>query len=93
MKNIATLLLIILLAAMAAGCASFSKYAIDEKPTIKIDTSLCGVWKLMDDKYSQRYIVIQHAGQLLAQLLSVTDSDRHAIAEEFGWEFEKKNGK
>jgi hypothetical protein len=89
MKNIATLLLIILLAAMAAGCASFSKYAIDEKPTIKIDTALCGIWKLIEDKYPQRFLILQHSGQYLAQILSVSDSERNSTAEQFGIQFEK----
>lgn len=88
MRHSVTLLLALFIT-FAAGCNSFSKYSIDEQPTVKIDTSLCGVWKLVKDSSSKRFIVIQYSGQHIARLQSVTDSDRNATSEEFGWEFEK----
>src|ERR1044072_2472976 len=41
---------ILLLAAGIQACDSYSKYKIDSKPLIKIDTGLLGIWKDKEDK-------------------------------------------
>lgn len=41
------LILIVLCGALLAGCRSYSKYPIDDRPLEKLDTSLLGIWKIV----------------------------------------------
>ena len=42
------------------GCKSYSKYTIDSKPSIKIDTGLLGIWKAVEDTDKANFILIQN---------------------------------
>ena len=50
----------ILLITLIAGCKSYSKYTIDDRPLIKIDTSLFGTWKAREDTDTKNFILIQN---------------------------------
>ncbi len=50
---------LISLAAFATGCDNYAKYPIDEKPSIKPDRSLLGIWKPVADKNPANYVLIQ----------------------------------
>ncbi len=41
------------------GCRGYSKYTIDEKPQLIIDTSLLGIWKAIEDTDKADYILVQ----------------------------------
>jgi hypothetical protein len=44
-----------------ASCESYSKYTIDEKPTIKIDDNMLGIWKVLEDTNHFDYFIVQDA--------------------------------
>lgn len=60
MKNTLLSLGIGLLTACLAGCQSYSKYTIDEKPIVKYDNNLLGIWKAVEDTNRFDYIIIQN---------------------------------
>jgi hypothetical protein len=45
----------------SVGCISFSPVAIDEKPSIKIDENLVGIWKMREDTNSHDYFVVENS--------------------------------
>ena len=59
MKTVIRYSIFILQFAMAFGCKSYSKYPIDEKPLVKIDTNLLGIWKVVEDTNKKDYILVQ----------------------------------
>ena len=59
MKNCLQYMLVLLIGS-AFGCKSVSKYTIDSKPLIKIDTGLLGIWKAKEDTDVSNYILVQN---------------------------------
>ncbi len=59
--NLNRCLLMLFVFANVVGCKSYSKFSIDEHPTIKIDSGLLGIWKPMEDTDKSRasFILIQ----------------------------------
>lgn len=51
--------LAISVAATMTGCNNYAKYTIDEKPMVKPDRSLLGIWKPLGDKNPNNYLLIQ----------------------------------
>ena len=49
----------ILLAACIGGCKSYAKYAIDKAGEVKIDSSLLGSWKAVEDTDKANFILVQ----------------------------------
>jgi hypothetical protein len=47
------------LAATMTGCDNYAKYTIDERPTVKPDRGLLGIWKPLGDKNPNNYVLIQ----------------------------------
>ncbi len=41
------------------SCKNYSPYAIDERPIVKIDTNLLGMWKRVGDTLSTTYLLVQ----------------------------------
>ena len=41
------------------SCKSYSKYTIDEYPQVKIDSSLYGIWKAVEDTDKANFILVQ----------------------------------
>ena len=46
---------------LVASCDSVSKYRIDDRPRVKLDTNLLGIWKCVEDSNKQDFILIQNA--------------------------------
>lgn len=57
MKNNTIFMLFILW--LCLGCKSYSKHTIDEKPSIKVDTTLLGSWKAIGDTDNKNFILVQ----------------------------------
>jgi len=51
----------ILLATLTWGCRSYSRYPIDQKPIIKIDTAILGSWKAVEDTDRKNFLLIQNS--------------------------------
>jgi len=51
---------VILFATFVYACKSVSKYAIDEKPGIKIDTNILGIWKAVEDTDRANFVLVQN---------------------------------
>ena len=49
----------IILIACITSCKQTSKFAIDREPGIKIDSSLLGIWKAVEDTDSRNYFFVQ----------------------------------
>ena len=47
----------------ATGCLSLAPVTIDDKPTIKIDENLVGIWKMKEDTNTHDYFVIENENQ------------------------------
>ena len=64
MKNVKQLSVNVLLCCLGVlficSCKSYSKYTIDEKPSIKIDTGLCGIWRAVEDTDKANYVFVQN---------------------------------
>ncbi len=56
----------VILMTLEIKCKSFSKYRIDEKPEIKIDSSLFGIWKAVEDTDKANYILVQSHSDIVA---------------------------
>ena len=50
---------VIAFAALMGGCERYAKFAIDKEPTIKIDSSLLGSWKAVEDTDKKNFILVQ----------------------------------
>ena len=55
-QGISTLLIVALL----AGCETYSKYTIDEKPLIKTDQRLLGIWREIGNSGRVDYMIVQN---------------------------------
>jgi len=53
-------LLIIFLGACLTGCKSYSRYAVDSKPKVAIDTALLGMWRCVEDTDKANFIEVQN---------------------------------
>lgn len=49
----------ILFITLIISCKSISKYTIDDKPLVKTDSSLYGIWKAVEDTDKANYILVQ----------------------------------
>lgn len=81
MKNTLLSLGIGLLATCLTGCQSYSKYTIDEKPIVKFDKNLLGIWKAVEDTNRYDYIIIQNRRDVyedLVQMVSNFQQDSEA---------------
>jgi len=58
---------LVILVSFIVGCKSYSKYTIDEKPLIKIDTGLLGVWKAVEEPDKKNFILIQNNYDVMEQ--------------------------
>jgi hypothetical protein len=60
MKRLFQLVSILLFTLFMVCCKSYSKYTIDEKPLIKIDTGLLGIWRAIEDTDKANFILVQN---------------------------------
>lgn len=60
MKSILSVCLGLLVTILATGCDSYSKHTIDEKPQVKADARLLGIWKAVGDTNRFDYFLIQN---------------------------------
>jgi len=49
------------------GCKNYSGYALDDKPIVKLDTSLCGIWKCAEDTDKANFVLVQTLDDLLKE--------------------------
>ena len=80
MKN---LLIACLFAACLSGCKSYSKYTIDDKPSIKIDTGLLGIWKAVADTDKADYVVFQNQDDIFSKHPEYMDSLEKKFGDRF----------
>lgn len=60
MKNSILFCMGLVLTFFVTGCDSYSKYTIDEKPMVKADARLLGIWKAVGDTNRFDYFLIQN---------------------------------
>lgn len=53
-------IILLTLVVLSIGCKSYSKHPIDEKPLVKIDNRILGLWKAVEDTDKANYIIIQN---------------------------------
>lgn len=53
-------LLVVFIVAGLAGCKSYSRYPIDSKPKVGVDTALLGMWRCMEDTDKANFIEVQN---------------------------------
>lgn len=51
--------ILVMFLVLMTGCKSFSNYGIDTKTLIKTDTNLFGIWKAVEDKNKESFILIE----------------------------------
>jgi hypothetical protein len=73
----------IVLIALTAGCKSYSKHTIDMQPMVKIDTSMLGIWKALEDTERGNYILVQSFDDIVRGLTG-DKSDSKLIMDETG---------
>jgi hypothetical protein len=56
--------LLFVLAVTLGSCQSYSKYTIDGKPLLKVDSRLLGIWKAVEDTNKADYFVVQTSDDL-----------------------------
>lgn len=59
MKILSFLLLLIIPGFRGSGIKNTCKFTIDEKPSVRIDDHLQGIWKLAEDTDKHNYIIIE----------------------------------
>ncbi|MBX2907816.1 MAG: hypothetical protein KF744_17350 [Taibaiella sp.] len=89
MKNTLLSLGISLLAACLTGCQSYSKYTIDEKPIVKLDNNLLGIWKAVEDTNRYDYILIQNRRDVYEDLVQTVSGFRNDSEASKRWSRER----
>ena len=56
---------VIIFTTVIISCKNVAKYSMDNKPAIKIDTNLCGIWKVVEDTDKADYILVQNYDDVL----------------------------
>lgn len=59
---------------LLVGCRNYSRYALDDKPTVKLDSSLCGIWKCAEDTDKSNFILVQTYDDLESEPPNSTES-------------------
>jgi hypothetical protein len=67
MRHLIPLLSCVFLLQSLVSCKSYSRYAIDNKATVKKDSSLLGIWKIEEDSDKANFILVQSCYDLLSQ--------------------------
>jgi hypothetical protein len=61
MRLLFAILILVVGCSVVSSCRSYSKYAIDKRPRVAIDSGLLGIWKTAADTQKGNYILIQSA--------------------------------
>ena len=77
MKKVALLFISVLL---LSGCVGYSRYTIDQRPLIKIDTDLLGKWKAIEDSDLANFIFIQRYNDLREKNLQLDSACLYYIS-------------
>lgn len=59
MKKYSRIIVIILLAAFSAGCKSYSRFPLEPRGSVRVDTNLIGIWKMQEDTDVHNFFVIE----------------------------------
>ena len=84
--NIYRTIIAILICAICS-CKSFSYYPIDDHPVVKMDTSLLGIWRAVEDTNKKDFILIQNFADVTRNLDESFKKEASYIADEKNKEF------
>lgn len=93
MKSILALLLMYFAPGMwSSGIKNACKVSIDEKPVVRIDDHLQGIWKLKEDTDSHNYFIIEKDGDYEYSITYMNCGGNNRGLEHGGFFFSEING-
>ena len=76
----------------SSGIKNACKYSIDEKPVVRIDDHMQGIWKMIEDTDMHNYFIIEKDGDFEYAITYMNRSGDNRGLEHFGFFFSEING-